>query len=71
MTLSRHSQVENLTGLLSARRTEQRQVLRRQAAYMHLVGAILDRPAAELELVSPISSVNQPVAARAPQSQAA
>jgi hypothetical protein len=71
MTLSRHSQVENLSGLLNSRRTGRRQQIRRQAAYLSLVGAILDRPAAEIELTSPISSLNLPITALPAQSQAA
>jgi hypothetical protein len=71
MTLSRHSQVENLSGLLRLRRTTRQRHARQQVAYLHLVGAILDRPASEIELTSPIASLQVPLAARQAQSQAA
>jgi hypothetical protein len=42
--LSLHTQVENLTNLLHARRTERVQRVSRQDAYLNLVAAILDVP---------------------------
>jgi hypothetical protein len=70
MTLSRHAQVENLSGLLHLRRTEQRTYVRRQSAYVHLVGTLLDSPLTEIELTSPITSLPLHVAAQ-PHTQAA
>jgi hypothetical protein len=71
MILSRHAQVENLTQLLGLRRSEVRQRTLRQAAYWNLVGAILERPAAEITLASPLSSVDANIATLPNLSQAA
>ena len=48
MTLTRHTQVENLANLLAARRREVLAEGRRDRAYSRLVATILDEPVDDL-----------------------
>ena len=51
MTLSRHTQVEDLVNLLAVRRTQLREHALRQQAYMNLITAVLTAP--DVEVGSP------------------
>jgi hypothetical protein len=50
MTLTRHTQVENLVNTLSARRRHDRTEAARDQAYLALIATVLERPVEELEM---------------------
>ena len=49
MTISRHTQVEDLANLLGVRRSQMRERTHREAAYLNLVSAVLGVPVAEVQ----------------------
>jgi hypothetical protein len=61
MTLSRHTQVENLANLLASRRQQVLARHRRDRAYQRLVATILDEPVDGLGTPRPPKLVSPPV----------
>jgi hypothetical protein len=61
MTLTRHTQVENLANLLSIRRRQALAGDRRDRAYRRLVATILDEPVDDLGAARPPTRLGEPL----------
>ena len=64
MTLSLHTQVEDLTNLLRRRRSDRLHAESRQQAYRSLVAAILDVPVTSIGEPSPATVAPAPLVLR-------